>query len=38
MLDRLHVSLKETKQKVPKKDVIAMLYGKYAEGEAEKLV
>jgi len=38
MLDRLHVSLKETGQKVAKKDIVAMLYGKYAEGEAEKLV
>ena len=38
MLDRLRVSLKETGQKVPKKDIVAILYGKYAEGEAEKLV
>lgn len=38
MLDRLQVSLKETNQKVAKKDIIAMLYGKYAEGEAERLV
>ena len=38
MLDRLRVSLKETGQKVPKKDIVAILYGKYADGEAEKLV
>ena len=38
MLDRLRVSLKETGQKVSKKDIVAILYGKYAEGEAEKLV
>lgn len=38
MLDRLNVSLKETNQKVGKKDVAAMLYGKYAEGEIEKLI
>lgn len=38
MLDRLNVSLRETNQKVGKKDVAAMLYGKYAEGEIEKLI
>jgi uncharacterized protein (TIGR00288 family) len=38
MLDRLRVSLKETGQKVSKKDIVAILYGKYADGEAEKLV
>jgi hypothetical protein len=38
MLDRLRVSLKETGQKVPKKDIVSILYGKYADGEAEKLV
>lgn len=38
MLDRLSVSLKETGQKVAIKDVVAMLYGRYAEGEAEKIV
>ena len=38
MLDRLRVSLKETGQKVSKKDIVGILYGKYADGEAEKLV
>lgn len=38
MLDRLRVSLKETNQTISKKDIISLLYGKYAEGEAEKLV
>lgn len=38
MLDRLRKSLEETGQKVSKKDIVAILYGKYADGEAEKLV
>ena len=38
MLDRLRKSLEETGQKVAKKDIVAILYGKYADGEAEKLV
>lgn len=38
MLDRLIAGVKEEKLKVNTADIVSLLYGKYAEGEAEKLI